>query len=86
VKACDTRRWSSSFSLCWKRKQSSKFQAPTSREIPNFKLQTPVSPNERFDVWSLELLWSLDVGAWNFNWPDRISYRASPFVLAGCAQ
>src|SRR5208282_6775997 len=35
---------------------SSKFQAPSSREAPNFK----------FQVWCLGFLWCLDVGAWNF--------------------
>ena len=41
--------------------KSSKFQAPTSRETSNTKSQSTTDL-----IWTLELLWSLDVGAWSF--------------------
>src|SRR5437868_15011618 len=53
-------------------KESSKFQAPSSKEIPSFKhhsLRHCRGANGRsglFGAWDLELLWSLDVGAWCF--------------------
>jgi hypothetical protein len=56
-----------------------------SKEIPNPKLQTsnkPQAPNIKklqglnlliatrwFEIWSLKLLWNLELGAWSFSPP-----------------
>ena len=40
--------------------QSSKLQVPSSKEVPNSKLQAAI------EAWSLELLWSLKLGTWSF--------------------
>jgi microcompartment protein CcmK/EutM len=45
--------------------ESSKFQAPSSRETTNLKHQLSGSKRS-FEAWCLVLLWSLDVGAWSF--------------------
>jgi UDP-N-acetylglucosamine--N-acetylmuramyl-(pentapeptide) pyrophosphoryl-undecaprenol N-acetylglucosamine transferase len=45
--------------------KSSNIQPPTSREIPSSKHQT-VARAGVFGAWFLVLLWSLEVGAWNF--------------------
>jgi hypothetical protein len=54
--------------------KSSKFQAPTSREHQSAKLHTATMAERvtpctdcQVDSWCLELLWSLDVGAWSFH-------------------
>src|SRR5947209_11635669 len=44
--------------------ESSKHQAPSTREAPNRKLQR--SRRSWIDVWSLKILWSLELGAWRF--------------------
>src|SRR5215831_1953030 len=44
--------------------QSSKFQAPTSREAPNSNIQSRAQI--RLGVWNLKFLWSLEVGIWSF--------------------
>jgi hypothetical protein len=46
--------------------KSTKFQAPTSREAPNFKIQLEMQI-AHFEAWCLEFLWSLDVGAWSLK-------------------
>jgi len=46
--------------------KSSRLQAPSSRETPNTKLQT-WRVAAAFDVWKVELIWSLVLGAWCFN-------------------
>ncbi len=46
-------------------KQSSSIQAPTSRETSSSNHQT-ARRTAVFGVWMLGLLWSLDVGVWNF--------------------
>jgi hypothetical protein len=51
--------------------KSTKFQAPTSREAPNFKIQLGMQI-AHFEAWCLEFLWSLDVGAWCF--PKLMSF------------
>jgi len=51
--------------------QSSKFQAPSSREISSLKLQPRTL--SKFEFWILEFLWCLDVGAWSFA---RIGFAA----------
>src|SRR6185295_1782005 len=43
--------------------RSSKSQAPSSREAPNFKLQPGRAP---FGAWCLVFLWSLELGIWSF--------------------
>jgi hypothetical protein len=51
-----------------------KLQAPSSKLQRNTKLQTPTASGRgwipleraRFEVWDLELFWSLDLGAWSF--------------------
>src|SRR5690242_16130204 len=48
------------------RYDSAKIQAPSSREIPNTKLQCGRVPTRDFGIWNLELLWCLDLGAWSF--------------------
>jgi hypothetical protein len=44
----------------WKKAPNSKFQAPE-------KFQTS---NPNLNYWNLELLWSLELGAWNF-WKEK---------------
>ena len=50
--------------------QSSKHQVPSSRETPSPKAQAPKSPwppvRFRVGAWTLELIWSLELGAWSF--------------------
>src|SRR5207249_3043611 len=53
------------------RELSSKLQAPSSREAPNPKPQhasahASGSVRMRFGIWSLVLLWSLELGIWSF--------------------
>jgi hypothetical protein len=43
-----------------------KLQAPTSNIQRNTKLQTPIGVRGDFGAWDLEVLWSLELGAWNF--------------------
>jgi len=43
---------------------SSKFQAPTSGEAPNTRLQFCI--HAAIGVWSLKFLWSLELGIWSF--------------------
>jgi hypothetical protein len=45
--------------------RSSKFQAPSSREAPNLKLQ--IHARTRFEIWCLGFLWSLVLGIWSFK-------------------
>src|SRR5687768_16710312 len=61
---------------------SSKLQIPTSREAPTAKL-----PNDRcgagmFEIWSLEFLWSLELGFWSFFMPRssclRLFFASTP--------
>jgi len=52
--------------------KSTKFQAPSSREIPSSKHQKLRSLN--IGAWFLVLLWSLDVGAWFFYSPHDSHY------------
>jgi hypothetical protein len=44
--------------------KSSKRQPPSSREIPNTKCQSRVA--SLIEVWSLALLWMLELGIWSF--------------------
>jgi hypothetical protein len=44
--------------------RSSKSQIPNSKEAPMAKLQADASAC--IGVWSLELLWDLELGAWDF--------------------
>src|SRR5882724_208085 len=46
--------------------ESSKFQAPSSREIPSTKFQTPRQCLE-LDVWSFSGAWCLVLGAWSLK-------------------
>jgi hypothetical protein len=46
--------------------KSTKFQAPTSREALNFKIQLEMQI-AHFEAWCLKFLWSLDVGAWSLK-------------------
>jgi putative heme-binding domain-containing protein len=55
---------------------SSKLQVPSSREIPNSKLQTSRS-RRSFDVWCLELLWLLALAAWGFCCPVALPLTAA---------
>ena len=46
-------------------------------------------PTHSFEIWSLELLWCLDVGAWSFHsveldWPHQPSRRCLA-VLKNCS-
>jgi hypothetical protein len=49
--------------------KSSKHQHPSSREFSNTKHQSCAA--RLFEVWSLELLWMLELGIWSFSsrWP-----------------
>jgi len=52
--------------------ESSKFQTPSSKEVPNSKHQkSRVLP---FDVWILMFPWSLDLGAWSFSVVLAVSF------------
>jgi hypothetical protein len=44
-----------------------KFQAPNSKLKRNFNHQAPIIGRSDigFEVWTLELLWSLEVGIWS---------------------
>src|SRR5438874_13537565 len=58
--------------------ESTKPQAPSTREVPNRKLQK--SRRSWIDAWSLKVLWSLELGAWSFfsrqlQPPAEISFR-----------
>src|SRR5262249_19833403 len=60
--------------------RSSKFQAPSSREIPITKLQTYQAANlahAAIGAWSLKFLWSLELGIWSFVAPNCISADVS---------
>jgi hypothetical protein len=50
--------------------KSAKFQAPNSKEAPSTKSQKEtdelVGP-VNFGAWSLEFLWSLELGVWSFR-------------------
>src|SRR5438093_1047136 len=46
--------------------RSSKLQAPSSRETPNYKLQR-LFVSFSLGLWCLELLWSLELRAWGFG-------------------
>src|SRR5947207_1515268 len=60
---------------------SSNLQTPTSKEIPESKHQNPSSKHKRnpkfqapnrgprfeLGIWSLELLWCLELGIWSFS-------------------
>jgi hypothetical protein len=41
-------------------------QAPTSNIKRNTKPQTPIGVRSGFCGWNLDVLWSLEFGAWNF--------------------
>src|ERR1043166_60793 len=41
-----------------------KSQIPSSKEIPSFKHQTA---HGEIGIWSLELLWDLELGIWDFD-------------------
>jgi hypothetical protein len=43
-----------------------KLQAPTSKLQRSAEPQTPIGERSGFVSWNLEVLWSLDVGVWNF--------------------
>jgi hypothetical protein len=45
-----------------------KLQAPSSKLQKNPKLQAPKDAGMRFGAWDLELLWSLELGAWSFSY------------------
>src|ERR1017187_8940929 len=47
------------------KKKSTKHQHPSTRETPNFKLQTMIG--DFIGAWSLEFLWSLELGIWSFS-------------------
>jgi hypothetical protein len=42
--------------------KSSKFQAPSSREAPSFKLQAGTRPWLELDVWNFSGAWMLELG------------------------
>jgi hypothetical protein len=44
---------------------NSKHQAPEKHQAPNIKRQAAEHPGGAFEVWDLELLWSLVLGAWS---------------------
>src|SRR5262249_32767225 len=46
--------------------KSSKHQAPSSREDPNFK--APKTALSSFGAWCLVFLWSLELGVWSLAW------------------
>src|SRR6266516_5947428 len=61
---------------------SSKFQGPSSKEIPSPKLQYAHLALLVFGNWTLDLFWSFESGAWSFL--GRGSYALRQFVyLAG---
>jgi hypothetical protein len=43
-----------------------KLQAPTSNIQRSTKPQAPIGASGGVDVWNLDVLWSLELGAWNF--------------------
>jgi hypothetical protein len=43
-----------------------KLQAPTSNIQRSTKPQAPIGGRRGFGAWNLDVLWMLDVGAWNF--------------------
>jgi hypothetical protein len=43
-----------------------KLQAPTSNIQRSPKPQTPIGARGNFGAWDLDVLWSLELGAWNF--------------------
>ena len=58
--------------------KNSNIQAPTSKETPSLKVQSSVRATS-FEYWWLELLWSLDVGAWSFSSRLAINCFVSKF-------
>jgi hypothetical protein len=42
--------------------KNSKFQAPSSKEAPSFKLQTGTRPRLELDVWNYSGAWMLELG------------------------
>src|SRR4051812_11205296 len=48
-----------------RKNENTKLQAPSSRETSNTKLQGEYGDLD-FGIWNLELLWSLELGAWRF--------------------
>src|SRR6476660_8344681 len=46
--------------------ESTKHQAPSSREIPNTRLQSGCVPIRDVESWSLERRWCVERGAWSF--------------------
>src|SRR5437762_7008189 len=64
------------------RERNTKSQTPSSREIPELKHRKPSSKHRRnpkfqapnsgprfaLGTWSLQLLWSLELGVWSFDW------------------
>jgi hypothetical protein len=43
-----------------------KHQAPTTNIQRSSKPQAPSGGHGGFDVWNLDVLWSLELGIWNF--------------------
>jgi len=68
------------------RRQNSKFQTPQKLQTSN---SNPKGP-QHFEIWVLEFLWSLDVGAWSFLTGGRggkdLFYRNSIVQRAAHAQ
>jgi pimeloyl-ACP methyl ester carboxylesterase len=60
--------------------ETSKLQAPSSREAPNSKLQTESHAYAYFGCWRLEFLWSLELGVWCFPLVALLL-----FLAGGCA-
>jgi hypothetical protein len=44
---------------------------PTSNETSRFKVQEVAIGQDAFGAWYLNILWSLDVGIWNFRSAPR---------------
>src|SRR5882672_6145820 len=45
--------------------RNTKHQTPNTREAPNSKHE--IARGVRFEIWSLEFLWSLELGVWSFS-------------------
>src|SRR5258708_38329941 len=58
-------------------------QHPTARKAPSSKLPKAKVPREHFGNWSLEFLWMLDVGIWNFSSALFLPRRLPPPRLLG---
>src|SRR5439155_10988704 len=53
--------------------QNPKLQIPNSKQIPNPKLQPENIRGLFRGIWSLEFVWDLEFGNWDFSHEDRLS-------------